>query len=413
MTQEIITDQGIKVIFDKLDNISTCSVGVFVKTGSRDESDKEEGISHVLEHMIFKGTSKRNYFQISEEVDYLGASINAHTTKEETVFYINALTEFLGKSVDILFDIVTNSLIPDDELKKEKDVIIEEIKMYEDSPDDLVFELNYADCIEGQYGKAIIGTESSVRSFTSEMIKKYYNERYTKDNIVIVVSGNFQKNEIIEKIDEYFSKLNDKKVDRRKNIGFKFKSGENNYEKDINQVNICISYEGQPYDSSDKIYTDILANVMGGSMSSRLFQEIREKKGLAYSVYTYNQYYKEGGVVTTYIGTNKESYKEAVDITLNEFEKMRKEGITETELQKAKNKYLSKIAFSMENPRSRMSIIGNYFTRKGEIINIDKLKKEVQDIKLKKINEFLKNQYSDKNITILGNLNSGNLKGDK
>lgn len=273
MTQEIITDQGIKVIFDKLDNISTCSVGVFVKTGSRDESDEEEGISHVLEHMIFKGTSKRNYFQISEEVDYLGASINAHTTKEETVFYINALTEFLGKSVDILFDIVTNSLIPDDELKKEKDVIIEEIKMYEDSPDDLVFELNYADCIEGQYGKAIIGTESSVRSFTSEMIKKYYNERYTKDNIVIVVSGNFQKNEIIEKIDEYFSKLNDKKVDRRKNIGFKFKSGENNYEKDINQVNICISYEGQPYDSSDKIYTDILANVMGGSMSSRLFRK--------------------------------------------------------------------------------------------------------------------------------------------
>ena len=192
MTQEIITDQGIKVIFDKLDNISTCSVGVFVKTGSRDESDEEEGISHVLEHMIFKGTSKRNYFQISEEVDYLGASINAHTTKEETVFYINALTEFLGKSVDILFDIVTNSLIPYNELKKEKDVIIEEIKMYEDSPDDLVFELNYADCIEGQYGKAIIGTESSVRSFTSEMIKKYYNERYTKDNIVIVVSGNFQ-----------------------------------------------------------------------------------------------------------------------------------------------------------------------------------------------------------------------------
>ena len=129
MPEEIITNRGIRVIFDRLENISTCSVGVFVKTGSKDESDQEEGISHVLEHMIFKGTSKRDYFQISEEVDYLGASINAHTTKEETVFYINALTEFLGKSVDILFDIVTNSLIPEDELKKEKDVIVEEIKM--------------------------------------------------------------------------------------------------------------------------------------------------------------------------------------------------------------------------------------------------------------------------------------------
>ena len=404
MTQEIITDQGIKVIFDKLDNISTCSVGVFVKTGSRDESDEEEGISHVLEHMIFKGTSKRNYFQISEEVDYLGASINAHTTKEETVFYINALTEFLGKSVDILFDIVTNSLIPDDELKKEKDVIIEEIKMYEDSPDDLVFELNYADCIEGQYGKAIIGTESSVRSFTSEMIKKYYNERYTKDNIVIVVSGNFQKNEIIEKIDEYFSKLNDKKVDRRKNIGFKFKSGENNYEKDINQVNICISHKGLSIMDENKIYTNILSEIIGGSMSSRLFQEIREKRGLAYAVYTYNQNYCEGGVISTYIGTNKESYEEAIEITLNEFKKLKQEGISESELQKAKNKHLSRIAFSMENPKSRMYIFGNQFIKKRKLFDVKEFENEVKSVEVEKINKFLNNMFITENITILGNV---------
>ena len=143
-------------------------------------------------------------------------------------------------------------------------------------------------------------------------------------------------------------------------------------------------------------------------MSSRLFQEIREKKGLAYSVYTYNQYYREGGVVTTYIGTNIESYKEAIDITLKEFSKIRKEGITETELQKAKNKYLSKIAFSMENPRSRMSILGNYFVRRGEIIDIDKMKKEIHEVKSENINEFLKSQYLKPNITVLGNI-----KGDK
>ncbi|RRD39713.1 insulinase family protein [Leptotrichia sp. OH3620_COT-345] len=408
MTEEIITNQGVKIIFDELDNISTCSVGVFVKTGSRDESDEEEGISHVLEHMIFKGTAKRNYFEISEETDYLGASINAHTTKEETVFYINALTEFLENSVDILFDIVTNSLIPEEELKKEKDVIVEEIKMYQDSPDDFIFELNYSDCIHGQYGKPIIGTEKSVRSFSSEMIKKYYNERYTKDNIVIVVSGNFDKEKIIRKSNEYFSKLKDRKIDRRTEIEFGFKSGENSYEKDINQVNICISHEGQSYNSRNRIYADILTNIMGGSMSSRLFQEIREKRGLAYSIYTYNQYYKEGGITSTYIGTSRESYKEAVKITLNEFEKMREKGITPIELQKAKNKYLSKIAFSMENPRSRMSIIGNYYVRKGEIININKLKQEIENVNLENINKFLKNQYKNKNITILGNL-----KGDK
>ncbi|MBF4807076.1 MAG: insulinase family protein, partial [Pseudoleptotrichia goodfellowii] len=206
----------------------------------------------------------------------------------------------------------------------------------------------------------------------------------------------------------YFSKLQENKVDRRENISFEFKEGRETHEKDINQVNICISFEGKSYNSSERIYTDILANIMGGSMSSRLFQEIREKKGLAYSVYTYNQYYREGGVVTTYIGTNIESYKEAIDITLKEFSKMRKEGITETELQKAKNKYLSKIAFSMENPRSRMSILGNYFVRRGEIIDIDKMKKEIHEVKSENINEFLKSQYLKPNITVLGNI-----KGDK
>ncbi len=163
MTEIVKTESGIEIIFDRLESVSTCSVGVFVKTGSRDEADHEEGISHVLEHMIFKGTPKRDYFQISEEVDYLGASINAHTSKEETVFHINALTEFLGKSVDILFDIVTNSIIDEAELEKEKDVIIEEIRMYKDTPDDLVFELNYSNAILGQYGKPIIGTEESVK----------------------------------------------------------------------------------------------------------------------------------------------------------------------------------------------------------------------------------------------------------
>lgn len=407
MIKKVKTTSGIEIIFDKLENISTCSVGVFVKTGSKDESDSEEGISHVLEHMIFKGTEKRNYFQISEEVDYLGASVNAHTTKEETVFYINALTEFLGKSVDILFDIVTNSLIDSEELEKEKDVIVEEIKMYKDSPDDLVFELNYGDCLKGQYSKPIIGTEQSVKGFTSEEIKKYYKERYTKDNIVIVVSGNFNEDEIISKVDEYFDKLGDKKVNRREKIDFSFVVGERKEVKEINQVNICISFEGEKYNSKTKIYNDISSSIIGGSMSSRLFQEIREKNGLAYSVYTYNQYYQEGGIVSTYIGTNIENYEKAIKLTLDEFEKLRKNGITEVELQKAKNKYLSRIAFSMENPRSRMSILGNYYTRKNEILDIENLKKEVKETKIEDINEFLKTRYTEKNITILGNIEGG------
>ena len=404
MIEKIKTNSGIEVIFDRLESISTCSVGVFVKTGSRDESDTEEGISHVLEHMIFKGTPTRNYFEISEEIDYLGANVNAHTTKEETVFYINALTQFLGKSVDILFDIVTNSTIDEKELEKEKDVIVEEIKMYKDSPDDLVFEMNYADSINGQYGKPIIGTEASVKGFTADEIRKYYKERYTKDNILIVVSGNFDKNEIIQKIDQYFSKLGDKKIDRRDKIDFSFNAGKKIVSKDTNQVNICISHQSEDYNSKNKIYTDILANIIGGSMSSRLFQEIREKNGLAYSVYTYNQYYLSGGLTSTYIGTNLENYEKAIEITLSEFKKLRENGVTEDELQKAKNKYMSRIAFAMENPRSRMGILGNYYIRKNEILDSEKMKNEVNAVKLEDVNNFAKTKYLTENITVLGNI---------
>ena len=404
MIEKIKTNSGIEVIFDRLESISTCSVGVFVKTGSRDESDTEEGISHVLEHMIFKGTPARNYFEISEEIDYLGANVNAHTTKEETVFYINALTQFLGKSVDILFDIVTNSTIDEKELEKEKDVIVEEIKMYKDSPDDLVFEMNYADSINGQYGKPIIGTEASVKGFTADEIRKYYKERYTKDNILVVVSGNFDKNEIIQKIDQYFSKLGDKKIDRRDKIDFSFNAGKKIVSKDINQVNICISHQSEDYNSKNKIYTDILANIIGGSMSSRLFQEIREKNGLAYSVYTYNQYYLSGGLTSTYIGTNLENYEKAIEITLSEFKELRENGVTEDELQKAKNKYMSRIAFAMENPRSRMGILGNYYIRKNEILDSEKMKNEVNAVKLEDVNNFAKTKYLTENITVLGNI---------
>jgi len=405
MIEKIKTDTGIEVIFDKLESISTCSVGVFVKTGSRDESDTEEGISHVLEHMIFKGTPTRSYFEISEEIDYLGANVNAHTTKEETVFYINALTQFLGKSMDILFDIVTNSTIDEKELEKEKDVIVEEIKMYKDSPDDLVFETNYADCINGQYGKPIIGTEESVKGFTAEEIRKYYRERYTKDNILIVVSGNFDKDEIIQKINEYFGKLADTKVDRREKIDFSFNAGKKTVSKDINQVNICISHKSEDYNSEKKVYTDILSNIIGGSMSSRLFQEIREKNGLAYSVYTYNQYYLSGGLTSTYIGTNLESYEKAIEITLLEFKKLRENGVTEDELQKSKNKYISRISFAMENPRSRMGILGNYYIRKNEILDTEKLKDEVNAVRLEDVNNFARTKYLEENITVLGNIN--------
>ena len=247
-----------------------------------------------------------------------------------------------------------------------------------------------------------------------KLIEEIYNKSesiwpYSTDNIfsnMKTVDRFFDKNEIIQKIDQYFSKLGDKKIDRRDKIDFSFNAGKKIVSKDINQVNICISHQSEDYNSKNKIYTDILANIIGGSMSSRLFQEIREKNGLAYSVYTYNQYYLSGGLTSTYIGTNLENYEKAIEITLSEFKKLRENGVTEDELQKAKNKYMSRIAFAMENPRSRMGIIGNYYIRKNEILDTEKMKNEVNEVKIEDVNTFAKTKYLSENITVLGNINN-------
>ena len=169
-------------------------------------------------------------------------------------------------------------------------------------------------------------------------------------------------------------------------------------------MNICITHKGLSYMDEKRFYFDIVSNIMGGSMSSRLFQEIREEKGLAYSVYTYSQAYKEGGVISTYIGTSKESYEKAVEITLKEFTKLRENGILTKELDKAKNKFLSKIAFSMENPRSRMSILGNYYLRNKVIFEVEEVKKEIMSLEENEINQFLKDKFMGNNITVLGNI---------
>ena len=404
MIERLVTENGINIILDTINDISTCSIGVFIGTGSKDEYDNEAGISHVLEHMIFKGTDKRNYFEISEEVDYIGASINAHTSKEATVYHISTLSDYVLEATDILFDIVTNSTFDEKELAKEKDVIIEEIKMYEDIPDDLVFEYNYRNSIKGNLGKNIIGTVESVKSFSRENVITYFDERYAKDNLVIVISGKFDRKIILKNIEKYFSKLKENKIEKYEVIPFEFIAGNDTYNKDIKQVNICISHEGSSYIGDLKYYYDIISGVMGGSMSSRLFQKIREENGLAYSTYMHHQCYREGGIMTTYIGTSKENYEKAIELALNEFKIVSLEGVNQKELEKSKNKYLSQIAFAMENPKARMSILGNYYLRNSKIFDVEKTKFDISNIKLDNINKFVKDKFSKENITILGNI---------
>lgn len=405
MNLKLVKKSGMTVILDKMDKISTCSIGVFVKTGSSDENENEAGISHLLEHMIFKGTKKRNYSEISEEIDFYGAGINAHTSKEETVFYVNTLSKYVKEVSDILFDIVTNSTIDEEELEKEKGVVIEEIKMYKDTPDDLVFELNYQNSIVGSYKNPIIGTENSVNSFTADQIKKYYRDRYTKDNMIISVAGNFDENVILDKIEEYFSNIPEKKVVHSSEIKeYNQISGEIVEKSNINQVNICITFEGLSYNDDNILKHDIATNIIGGSLSSRLFTEIREKRGLAYSVYAYNQSYKTGGITSVYIGTNVESYKKAIEVALNIFEDIKENGVTEKELKKAKNKYVSKLLFSAENMRSRMNYSGIMYLRKNKLFDIDELLEDIDKVQLDELNEYLKTRYEFYYTSILGNV---------
>lgn len=349
---------GTTIIMEKTDYVQSAALGIWVKAGAADENDDVSGVSHYIEHMMFKGTENRTAKEIASDVDKIGGMFNAFTGKEATCYYIKTLSANIYQGAEILIDMLTGSKFDPEEMDKERQVIYEEIKMVKDSPDDDVYDTISELVSSGNpLGRSILGTAESLNGIDREKMISYLSDKYARDSIVIAVAGNFDEDKVIQLFEGRLDKLRDKKISEPLELN-SYKQGFNVKVRDIEQTHICLAAPGVSL-ADDRYFAFVLMNsIFGGSMSSRLFQNIREEKGLAYSVCSMNAFSSYWGFFSIYAGVAHEKAKDTIEAVKYELEQLRTKGVTAEELTMAKEQVKSSYIFGLENINSRMFSIG-------------------------------------------------------
>lgn len=349
---------GTTVIMEKSERVQSAALGIWVRAGASDEWDEVSGVSHFIEHMMFKGTKNRTAKQIAEDVDKIGGVFNAFTGKEATCYYIKTLSSNICRGAEILLDMLTGSKFDQEEMDRERQVICEEIKMVKDTPDDDVYD-TISELVAGgnPLGRSILGTPESLAGIDRSRLVDYRDQMYARDSIVVAVAGNFDEEAIEEIFEDRLTSLRDKKP--KKEIQLKpYQQSFNVKVRDIEQTHICLATPGIALDDP-RYYAFVLLNsIFGGSMSSRLFQNIREQKGLAYSVCSMNLFSSYWGFFSIYAGVSPEKAEEALDAIHYELDTLQESGVTEEELAMAKEQMKSSYIFGLESVNSRMFSIG-------------------------------------------------------
>lgn len=405
-----INISNIDVVVDEIKSIDEFSIYIVANVGSSNEKSNEHGLSHFLEHMMFKGTNTRNNIEIVKDLEKLGSSINAYTTKDYTAYTIKALTEYQSEVLDIFFDMFTDPIFKNEEFEKEKNVIIEEINMYKDNVVSRLFINSNKDMIKGSYNHEILGEIEDIKRFKVEELKQYYLNNYTKDNVIIYVVGNFSIDILKEKIKVYFSKLNDKK-NKKIDKSIEFVSGNYEYNEDNNQINILISYDLKKLTKNEKINLTALNYLLSSGLSSKLFIKMREELALAYSIYSYIENFDDNYIFRVYIGTNKEKYLEAIEGFENILKEIIVDNISEEEIKFVKNNLKAKSIYGKYNSTSRLKTMLYFYMEYGELITVEEIVKKYENINnedmLKLINKILR---SSKNTSISGKLEEKDVK---
>ncbi|MCI6668350.1 MAG: insulinase family protein [Romboutsia timonensis] len=381
MYKKHVLENGLTIIGEEIPYVKSISLGVWINAGSRIEDEEISGVSHFIEHMLFKGTRNRTSKQIASEIDNLGGQINAFTSKECTCYYVKLLDSHIDIGIDVLSDMILNSKFNEDDLDKERSVIIEELKMYEDSPEDLAYDLLTENIYKNDpLGMNIIGTEESLKRLNREKLLDYFNKYYVPNNSVIAISGNFNFDEIINKIEEKFKvwKKRDVNVDIKK---AEFKSCFLTKNKDIEQVNLAMSLEAVPLENDKEVYALAVINtVFGGSISSRLFQKIREEKGLVYSIYSSQSLYRKCGELGIFASMSNEHLKEVYESIIEEIKIMKKYYLTDQEIKESKEQLKGSYILGLESTSSRMMSIGRSLLLNNKVESTDDILKSIDNV---------------------------------
>ncbi len=395
---------GLRVATAERPQTETVSLGIWVNTGSACETLDKNGISHFVEHMVFKGTKKRNSLQISEDIENVGGQTNAYTSREFTAFYAKMLKNDLELATDVLADLVMAPTFDAAEMAKEKEVVVQEIKQTNDDPSDIVYDYFQETAFANQaLGRSILGPVEKVRSFNAEKLHNYMKHNYAAENIVVAAVGNLKHNEFVKMVEDRMSDLREKteysKDSQRYTGGSSIKT------RDIEQAQVLLGFEGVPYNDPDYYPVTVLSTLLGGSMSSRLFQEIREKRGLVYTVYSFANAHTGSGVFGIYAGLNEEEIKQYVPVVADELKKIVNDYVTDKELERVKVQLKASMLMALESSSSTAEVIARQYLLYNRVIPVEEIVEKINSISKDDIQRLAQRIFSSKpTYTLLGNL---------
>lgn len=382
---------GLTIIAEEIPYLKSISMGIWFRSGIKTEENYIDGVSHFIEHMMFKGTKNRTSKQLVAEIENLGGVINAFTGRECTCYYVRLLDEHLNIGIDILSDMILNSKFDEKDIEREKSVIIEELKMYEDSPEDLTYDI----LLERVYnnkgiGKNILGSKESIKSMNRDAILDYFEKFYVPENAVLSICGNFDFEETVKLIEDKFENWHGEKPDYNLQNEI-FSPCIIKKDRDYEQTNLAICFECENIgSSSNDVYAiDIINNVLGGSSTSRLFQRIREDEGLVYSIYSEQEFYREKGELGIYASMSTENLEDVYRLVKEEIISLNENGITEEELNNSKEQLKGEFMLGMESTESRMNAIGKYMLITGKVETLEDVIEGLNSITMDDINRVI------------------------
>ena len=395
---------GLRIATSNRSGTQTVSLGIWVKTGAAYEKLEENGISHFLEHMVFKGTPTRTSFQIDAEIEDVGGQTNAYTSREFTAFYAKMLKEDAELALDVLSDIVLNANFPETELSKERDVVVQEIKQTTDTPDDIIFDYFQDKAFENQaLGRTILGPAEKVLSYTGEDLNRYRNLHYAAENMVICAVGNINHQKFVDMVKARFENFRSKtnfKIEEQKYTGGYFAE-----KRDIEQAHVLLGFKGFNYDSKNYYPATIFSTIFGGGSTSRLFQEIREKRGLVYTTYSFSNAHTGAGVFGIYAGTGREELKQLLPVVTDEIKKITNEKVSEKELQRAKVQLKASMLMGLESSSSSAEIIARQLLIFNRVIPVKEMVSRIENVTLDDVQNIAQTIFSSTpTYTLVGDI---------
>ena len=411
-----VLPNGLTVITEEMQHIRSVSIGIWIKTGSRDESAEWNGISHFIEHMVFKGTKHRSAEDIARQVDSIGGNMDAFTAKECVCFNVKLLDEHLPIAMDVLSDLVLNPVFDASDITRERGVILEEIKMDEDSPDYLVHEIFTQNFWKDHpLGKPILGTKDTVRKFERDPVLDFYGQHFAPGNMIICAAGHLKHEEFVQLVAKHFEKMKPMKNGFHGTQPSVVSRIIMRNKKALEQVQICIGVPSHPIAHERRHASYILNTLLGGGMSSRLFQNIRERQGLAYAIYSDLSPYRDTGCLSVYAGTSRESASKVVQSVVSEFRKLKLEAVPAEELRRSKDQLKGSLMLSLESSTARMSNLARQEMYFDHFYGLDELIQKIESVTSEEVQE-LANQFFQTDsiaVTVLGNLNGLKLTRDQ